>query len=60
MSELTKSSKIVVDFELSKIIAIEEFLLMRNVPKHFVTNYACAIYNQRREDITVTECDDDD
>lgn len=59
MPELTKNAKVVVDFELDKIIAIEEFLLMRNVPKHLVASYACAIYNQRAVDIIVVECDDD-
>lgn len=59
MPELTKNSKIVVDFELSKIIAIEEFLLMRNVPKHLVASYACAIYNRRAVDIIVVEDVDD-
>ena len=51
--ELTKSGKIVVEYELEKILKIEEFLLERGVSENVAKEYALVIYNARTKDIDI-------
>ena len=51
--ELTKSGKIVIEYELEKILKIEEFLLERGVSENVAKEYALAIYNARTKDIDI-------
>lgn len=57
--KLTDASKIAINFEMDKILEIEQFLIGRGIYVKNVRYYAIAIYN-KRQDIDVVIDDDFD
>ena len=57
MCELTRLAKDAINLEMSKIWAIEEFLVKNGVLKNDVKDYAIAIYSNRK-DVSFITCEE--